>query len=100
MASLEYVRQRRPSIVIMENVSDSEAISAISSMVLAITFYTWHGGIIDTHRHCGLPMTRRRYFWVGTCARPTRIFLTLSPPPGHAPWSLRIASHSSFHPPP
>lgn len=63
--ALDYVRTARPAVVIIENVSSAEAVDGITAIVTRLRSYEWHGGLVDTLTHGGLPMARDRYFWIG-----------------------------------
>jgi hypothetical protein len=91
-SSLEYVRQHRPTIVIVENVCAAESVSGISSLLRCLHGYTWHSIIIDPSVHCGLPVSRPRHFWlgIGTCF----------PPVFHTDRPSRVAPFRILHPPP
>ena len=63
--ALEYVRLRRPRVVIVENVKATTVVAPLTDMLLRITGYTWHGGVVDPWEALRIPMDRTRHFWLG-----------------------------------
>lgn len=63
--SLDYVRSRQPRAVLVENVAEASIVMPLTDMLLRIPGYTWHGGTLDSSTHFGIPMARKRYYWVG-----------------------------------
>ena len=59
--SLDYVRLRRPRLVIVENVTDASAVEGITGILMELADYHWVGGPVDTYTHVGLPMHRAGY---------------------------------------
>ena len=49
----------------MENVSTSESVAAISSIVVGLNTYRWYGQEVSADVHAGASIRRKRHFWVG-----------------------------------
>ena len=62
---LAFVRARRAEIVVVENVAESDGVSAITTILAGIEGYTWMKQTLSAREHAGAPVTREREFWVG-----------------------------------
>ena len=60
------LRRARPAVVLIENVAEPEAVAAITAIVERVSGYDWQGAPLDAYVHGGVPMSRERFFWVGT----------------------------------
>ena len=49
----------------MENVSTSESVAAISSIVVGLNTYGWYGQEVSADVHDGASVRRKRHSWVG-----------------------------------
>ena len=63
--SLDYVRQRRPGVAIVENVCDRRLSEWMAATVGRIGGYRWRVARLDPARDCGGVMDRDRSYWVG-----------------------------------
>ena len=54
-----------PRVIVLENVSSSESVAAISSIVVGLNAYRWYGQEVSADVHAGASMRRKRQFWVG-----------------------------------
>ena len=63
---LEYARMRRPWSVVVENVDEPSAVTAITAAVLSVQGYAWV--VIESEAGAYGSMARARRFWVGSCA--------------------------------
>ena len=65
--SLDYVRRRKPRVVIVENVSESSAVLPLTWVLTSIPGYAWSTGVLDPYEDLGEPVRRERQYWVGRC---------------------------------
>ena len=65
-ASLAYVRQQRPGIVIVENVTDVSVVGPLTGMLSRLEGYTVELGVLDPRWVAKSPMARERAYWVLT----------------------------------
>ena len=54
-----------PMVVVLENVSTSESVAAISSIVVGLNTYRWYGQEVSADVHAGASIRTKRHFWVG-----------------------------------
>ena len=71
-AALEYVRLRRPPLVLIENVDDRDLAGAMEPILRAIPGYEWASQVVDPLVHAAVPVRRERRFWLGRCEPPTQ----------------------------
>jgi hypothetical protein len=64
--ALAYVRNRRPKVLIVENVADASAASGISGLLRRLDGYTLSQGMLDPRSVASMPVARERMFWVCT----------------------------------
>ena len=64
-ASLRYVSERRPGVVIVENVDEASIVGPLGAMLRRIEGYEWEDGVLDAGRDAREPVARSRHFWVG-----------------------------------
>ena len=64
--SLDYVRRRRPRVVIMENVNDQRLAERLGAILSRIRGYRWRRAVINPSQDLGSAMDRERAYWVGT----------------------------------
>ena len=62
---LAFVQARRAELVVVENVAESDGVSAITTILTGIGGYTWMKQTLSAREHAGAPVTREREFWVG-----------------------------------
>jgi hypothetical protein len=62
---LAFVRACRAEVVVVENVAESDGVSAITTILTDIKDYTWMKQTLSAREHAGAPVTRAREFWVG-----------------------------------
>ena len=59
------MRQRRPAVVILENVADPRAVGPMTGLLLRMgQGYTLEGGVLNPEEVAGAPTSRERHFWV------------------------------------
>ena len=63
-AALGYVRKRRPSVVVVENVTDVSATGGITGLLERLDGYELESGELDPREVAGMPVARERKFWV------------------------------------
>ena len=63
--AVAFVRARRAEMVVVENVAESDGVSAITTTLTGISGYTWMKQTLSAREHAGAPVTREREFWVG-----------------------------------
>ena len=64
--SLDYVRNRMPDVVLLENVATPWAVHGINSMLGEIAGYQWRTMRADpSDEPLRVPMSRDRQYWVG-----------------------------------
>ena len=74
---MQYAARVKPAVVIMESAEDllGEGHTRASGAEIerqlkeALPGHEWRAQVVDAHRHGGVPMHRRRAFWVGTRKR-------------------------------
>ena len=62
--SLAYVRERRPRVVIVENVSEPSMVEPMTGMLARIGGYSLETAELEPIDVVGAPVARRRRFWV------------------------------------
>ena len=62
--SLRYVREKRPRVVVMENVSEPEAIGPMTGLLSRLEGYRRRTAPLDPRTTAGAPTARERQFWV------------------------------------
>ena len=62
--ALSYVRDRRPKVVVVENVCDVSIVGALTGLLSRIVGYSLECGPLDPRVVVCAPMARDRYFWV------------------------------------
>ena len=62
---LDYVRNRKPRVVLMENVSTPWVVLGVNALVGEIRGYVWKAVRINPIKALGWPMGRVRHYWVG-----------------------------------
>ena len=62
-AMMAYPQAHRPLAIVVENVDEPEARTAITAALLSIPSYDW-STLVATARETGV-MTRKRRFWIG-----------------------------------
>ena len=63
--AMDYIRNRKPRIVIVENVCTGWVALGITCLLGGIRGYTWKTTALDPLSDMGEPMSRERQFWVG-----------------------------------
>ena len=66
--SLEYVRRRRPAVVVLENVNQASIVGPLTAMLGRLDGYGLEAGVLDPRTTARAPMARERHFWVLTRA--------------------------------
>ena len=64
-ASLEYVRRRRPRVILAENVCAEAVVKPLTAMLARLPGYQWETGRLDPREVAGARMARARQYWVG-----------------------------------
>ena len=62
---MPYVRAARARVVVLENVDEPDAVSAITQSLSTISAYFWRTQALSPETHAGLPTRRERRFFVG-----------------------------------
>jgi len=65
-ASLEYVRMRRPRVVIVENVHEASAVGPITGLLGRLKDYTMESDPLDPTTTARASVWRTRHYWVLT----------------------------------
>ena len=65
-AALAYVRARRPSVVVLENVAEASVTEPLTGMLARLHGYTVETSTLDPRWTAGEPVARERRFWVLT----------------------------------
>lgn len=60
-----FVAAGRATVVIVENVDEEDGASAITTILSSYRMYVWRSQELDPEEHAGVPVARRRRFWVG-----------------------------------
>ena len=63
--ALRYVSVRRPLLVIIENVSEDMVVAGIDELVSRLPSHVWRTQSLDALTHGGVPVRRKRHFWIG-----------------------------------
>ena len=64
--SLQYVVNRRPAVVVIENVTEVGATGPMSGLLARLEGYAVEAGELDPRTTAHAPIARERYFWVLT----------------------------------
>ena len=64
--ALEYVRLKRPRVVVVENVAEASAQGPITGLLSRIEGYTLEVCALGPQLTAGAPMARDRQFWILT----------------------------------
>ena len=63
--ALRYVENRRPAIVVAENVNEASVVGPLGAMLRRLEGYEWEEGVLDALTTARVPVSRERYFWIG-----------------------------------
>ena len=63
--ALDYVRNRKPRVVLMENVSTPWVVLGVNALIGGIDDYVWEAARIDPTKALDWAMGRVRHYWVG-----------------------------------
>ena len=67
---LTYVRERRPSAVVVENVNEPSIVEPLTGLLTRLGGYSIEGGVLTPEGTARAGMARERYFWVLTRTSP------------------------------
>jgi hypothetical protein len=62
--SLEYVRARRPRVVVVENVATRGVVEPLTGLLTRLEGYSVRRGVLRPQEAALSPIARKRYFWV------------------------------------
>ena len=63
---LAYVRERRPPVMVVENVNETSIVEPITGLLAHHDGYSMEGGVLTPEGTACVGMARKRHFWVLT----------------------------------
>ena len=63
---LEYVRERRPPVVVVENVNETSIVAPLTGLLTRLEGYSVTGGVLTPQTHGAADIARERYYWLLT----------------------------------
>ena len=70
---LAYVRARRPSAVVVENVDETSIVQPLTGLLARLEGYKLEGGVLTPEGTARAAVSRRRHFWVLTRTAPAPV---------------------------
>ena len=63
---LEYVRLRRPPVVVVENVDETSVVAPLTGLLSRLHGYDVEAGVLTPDEHAAAGIARTRHFWLLT----------------------------------